>query len=220
MKSPLKITWKSEIVPLSAVLLSIAVSIASYSQLPEKVITHWNFYGQADGWSSRNFHVMFFPALLAAMYLLFSALPLIDPKKERYAEFSKVYNVFRNLLMAVMFAVFLIATLVNLGYDIDVSRTVSFLIGLMMIVMGNYMGKIKNNWFMDIRTPWTLSSEIVWQKTHRLGGVMFVLFGLILMVTPYLPANIALVLFLAGIFGVVVIPMVASYLFYRKEKGK
>jgi len=218
MKLPFKITWKSEIISLSAIAAAIAVSIASYGSLPERVISHWNFAGQADGWSSRNFHVFFFPLLLVALYLMFLLLPLVDPKKERYAEFSKVYSIMRSLFMLVFFSVYLTATLANLGYGVNVGRIVPFIIGVMMIVIGNYMGKIKNNWFVGIKTPWTLSSETVWQKTHRLGGLMFVLFGLIMMVMPYFSQTVAIGLFVCGIIGVTIVPMAASYMFFRKER--
>lgn len=218
MKMPFKITWRSEIVPLAAVIGAVAVSATSYGSLPERVITHWNFYGQADGWSSRDFHVFFFPILLAGMYALFLFLPAIDPRKERYQEFAGTYNVIRGMIMSVLFLVYLVATLVNLGYDIDVSRTVPLLIGALMIVMGNYMGKLKSNWFVGIRTPWTLSSEKVWQKTHRLGGVLFVLFGLIMMAMPHLTRKYGMILFVIAISVTVLVPIVASYIFYKKEK--
>lgn len=220
MNSPLKITLKSEIIPLIAVIGSVITSVLSYSALPEKVISHWNFAGQADGWSSRNFHVLFFPGLLAAMYILFLVLPMLDPKKERYVEFAKTYNIIRSLIMSVFFIIYLIATLVNLGYDINVSRTISLIIGVMMIVMGNFMGKLKKNWFVGIKTPWTLSSENVWLKTHRLGGWLFMFFGLALIAMPYLPESIGLTLFIVSIVVVVAVPMVASYLFYRDEENK
>lgn len=218
MKSPLNITWKSEIVSLVSVAASIAVSALCYSRLPERVISHWNFAGQADGWSSRNFHVFFFPSMLVGMYLLFLILPSIDPKKERYVEFVKIYNIFRSMIVLIFLAIYLVATLVNIGYSINVGLVVPSIIGLMMIVMGNYMGKIKNNWFMGIRTPWTLSSENVWIKTHRLGGLMFVLFGIILILTPWMPQQLGMAAFITGILCVTIVPMAASYFFYKNEK--
>lgn len=220
MKSPLIINWRSEIIPLTAVAATVVISALSYSRLPETVVSHWNFAGEANGWTTRNFHVIFFPLLMAAMYILFLALPYLDPKKERYLEFAKTYNIIRNLIMLVMLAVYLIATLVNLGYDINIAKTVPLLIGAMMIVMGNYMGKLKKNWFVGIKTPWTLSSENVWLKTHRLGGRMFVLFGLILIVTPYFPASLSMPLFIVGISAVAAVPLVASYFFFKEEERK
>lgn len=220
MKSPLNITWKSEFIPLAAVIASIITSALSYSYLPDRVISHWNFYGEADGWSSRGFHALFFPALLAAMYVLFLILPSIDPKKDRYQDFAGVYNIFRSAIMLVLFAVYLMATLVNLGYDINISQVVPTIIGLMMIVLGNYMSKIKNNWFVGIRTPWTISSDNVWQKTHRLGGLMFTFFGFSLILMPYLPYSAGMTFFIIGVIAVTVVPILASYIFYRNEKNK
>jgi len=218
MKSPLNITWKSEIISVITVVATIVTSIISYRYLPEKVISHWNLYGQADGWTSRSFHVIFFPTLIGFMYLLFLVLPNIDPKKERYQEFATVYNIFRSMILSVLFVIYLIATLVNLGYDINVGKLVPLIIGLMFVVMGRYMDRIKNNWFVGIRTPWTLSSENVWQKTHRLGGWMFVIFGVVLIFTPWMPEKVAMFAFIACIISVILVPLVASYVFYAKEK--
>lgn len=215
-----KFELKKEIVPIIFLVLTIIASIATYKYLPDRVVSHWNFQGVADGWSSKNFHAIFFPCLILFMYLLFYFLPTIDPKRERYQEFEKVYYIFESMMIGVLFIVFLVATLFNLGYDIPIGNVISLVIGIMMIVIGNYMGKIKNNWFVGIKTPWTLSSENVWNKTHRFGGRAFIVFGLIIITAPYLNVVLATVIFLLGTFLVVFGTMIYSYLLYRKENKK
>jgi uncharacterized membrane protein len=218
MNSPIKPSFKTEAISIVTVIAAIATAVISYEHLPARVISHWNFYGQADAWSSREFHVYFFPALTAGMYLLFLVVPNLDPKKERYQDFIKPYNVFRTTILFVIYLIYLLATLVNVGYEINIAKTVPLLIGGLMIMLGNYMGKIKKNWFVGIRTPWTLSSENVWNKTHRLGGAMFVLFGLTMIITPFLSKVLGLTLFALGIIGITIIPMTYSYILYRREK--
>ena len=173
-----KITIKTEWRALLIIIAATALSYWAYPQLPATVASHWNFQGEVDGWMSKNFHSLFFPTLLAIMYLVFSIMPYIDPKKERYAEFAKVYRLMRDAILFVLLGIFTVATFYNLKYSVNVGAIVAGLIGALMVVMGNYFGKIKRNWFIGIRTPWSLSSENVWNKTHRLGGRLFMIWGL------------------------------------------
>lgn len=220
MSNPVPTSLKKEIAPLAIILVCFVASFYFNAHWPDLVASHWNFKGEVDAYSSKTFNAFFFPGLLAAMYLLFTVLPYFDPKRERYAEFSGVYLIFRTMIIAVMAIVYFTMGIFNLGYDINVGAIVAGVIGLMMIVLGNYMGKIKNNWFMGIRTPWTLSSEVVWNKTHRLGGYLFMLFGLIIIIAPYLPEMLAGILFGLSVFGVVFGTFAYSYLIYRQEKKK
>lgn len=218
MKSPLNLSWKSEWPSLTILAASVLTSVLSYAHLPERVASHWNVRGEVDAWTSRDFHAWFFPALLSGIYLLLVVVPSMDPRRERYVEFARVYNIFRNLILLVLFSVFLLATLFNVGYDVNIGKSVPFIIGLLMLVIGNYMGKLKRNWFVGIRTPWTLSSDNIWAKTHRLGGLMFVAFGLLLMATPYLPTFMAMPTLFSGIFMAVVLPFAYSYYLFRQSK--
>ncbi|MDD4290324.1 MAG: SdpI family protein [Patescibacteria group bacterium] len=209
---------KKEFIPIIFIIATIIISVVTYNHLPKRVITHWNFQGVADGWSSKNFHTIFFPCLIVFMYIMFYFLPKIDPKKERYKEFETTYLILKTTTIGVLFLIFLIATLVNLGYKIPVSKSVSLIIGLMIILMGKYMSKIKNNYFVGIKTPWTLSSEYVWNKTHKFGAWTFVIFGLIIIISPYLNVKYSTILFLLGILLTVFGTMIYSYILYAKEQ--
>ncbi len=214
----IKFNLKKEILPILFIVATIIISILSYNYLPERVVSHWNFQGIPDGWSSKNFHAIFFPGIIALIYLIFYFLPKIDPRRERYQEFDKVYSIFKVMIIGVLFLVFVIATLSNLGYAINIGKTISLIIGIMMIIMGNYMGKIKNNYFVGIKNPWTLSSDNVWNKTHRFGGWTFVIFGLIIIVSPYLDVKYATPAFLGGVVLIVFGTMIYSYILYKKEQ--
>ena len=218
MKNPIKYSFRTEIWPILILLAAIGLSVWAYPQLPARVVTHWNFYGQADGWSSREFHALFFPALLVVMYILFSLMPLFDPKSERYQEFSRVYLMMRNLILLVLGVVFTAATFSNLGFAVNIGAIVSGTIGLMMIILGNYFGKLKRNWFVGLRTPWTLSSENVWNKTHRFGGRLFILWGLGLIIAPWLAPTLAFVIVIGGVVIMLAGIGIYSYALYKKEK--
>ncbi|MFA5754387.1 MAG: SdpI family protein [Patescibacteria group bacterium] len=218
MSNPIKYSFKTEIWPIIILLITAGLSLWAYPQLPATVVSHWNFYGQADGWCRREFHAIFFPALLLAMYIMFSLMPKLDPRRERYQEFARVYLIIRNMILLVLAVVFAAATFSNLGYAINIGATVAGVIGVMMIALGNYFGKLKRNWFIGIRTPWSLSSENVWNKTHRLGGRLFMIWGACLIVAPWLQPAAAFFIILGGIAIIIPWVFIYSYLLYKKEK--
>jgi uncharacterized membrane protein len=218
MKNPIKFSLKTEIWPLVILFLVTVFSIWSYPQLPNLVVSHWDFYGRANGWSSREFHAIFFPALLLAMYVLFSLMPKFDPRGDNYSEFAGVYLKMRTAILLVLATVFVAATLANLGYNINIGATVAGVIGLLMIVLGNYFGKLKRNFFIGIRTPWALSSDNVWNKTHRLGGRLFMIWGVLLILAPWLAPTIAFAFLFGGIVVVISWTTIYSYMVFKKEK--
>ncbi len=218
MKYPIKLSLKSEIIPVGLIALTIPLSIYFYVHFPARVATHWSFSGQVDGWSSRGVGAFVIPAVIAGMYLLFLVLPLLDPKRERYAEFQKIYNVFKGAIIGMMFVLYALTGLYNLGFPVKIGEVVPLLVGGLFILIGNYMGKIKNNWFMGIRTPWTLSSENVWNKTHRVGGYLFMLLGLLIAISPLFPEWGAMIILFGGVVVLVFGTMGYSYWLYDKER--
>jgi uncharacterized membrane protein len=188
--------------------------------MPAQVPTHWNFTGQPDDWSSREFGAFFFPILLIGMYLLFIILPYLDPKKERYQQFTKVYWAFRLIFILFMTVIYFAAALAGVGYKVPIGPIVSAGIGILFIILGNYMGKIKPNWFVGIKTPWTLSNEEVWNKTHRLGGKLFILLGLFFIISTLFPVSWIFPLIIILVLGFTGLMVLYSYLLYhRLEKN-
>lgn len=218
-KNILNLSWRSELLPVMAVIICLASSFYFYLNFPETIATHWNFRGEVDGWSSKAFGAFFLPILVLLAYLLMLAFPYFDPKKERYEEFSKPYAIFRSMLVGVLALLYLVTSFYNLGYDLNVGSITAATVGLTMIVIGNYLGKIKKNWFVGVRTPWTLSSENVWNKTHRLSGKLFIIWGIVIIIAPWLPPLIAAILFFAGIIMILGGSFVYSYLLFKKEKN-
>ncbi|MDD5527949.1 MAG: SdpI family protein [Patescibacteria group bacterium] len=218
--NPIKLTIKSEFFSILLIVISIIASFYFYVHFPDRVITHWNLAGEPNGYSGRAFAAFFFPALFVGMYLLFIFLPMLDPRKERYAEFAKIYNVFRNLIIFILVVIYFVASFNNLGANLNINVWVPGAVGLLFIVLGNYMGKIKPNWFVGIRTPWTLSSETVWNKTHRFGGKVFIIGGLLMISAGLAPLSWRLPIFVADIIILLFGTVVYSYFAYLQEKKK
>ncbi|MBI5530213.1 MAG: SdpI family protein [Candidatus Doudnabacteria bacterium] len=214
----MKYELKKELFSLLILGLAWAAGWYFYQHFPATVVTHWNFNGTPDAWGSKSTNAWGIPGLLTGMYLLFTFLPQIDPRKDRYPEFLGVYRKFKNLILLVLFVVMLAAGFYNLGYNIKIQYVVPTLVGLLLIVIGNYMGKIKPNWFMGIRTPWTMSSENVWNKTHRVGGYAFIFYGLMIILSPFLPKVFGLSILLLGVAIMVIGTFGYSYWAYRKEQ--
>lgn len=220
MKNPIKPTIKTEFFPLALIILTVFASVFFYNNLPERIVTHWNFAGQPDRYGSGKIQTVIFTLLIIGMYLLFLLFPYFDPKKERYQQFSKIYHIFKNMILTLVVAIYFVMGLNGLGYNLPVGVIMPGLIGLFFIVIGNYMGKIKMNWFMGIRTPWTLSSEVVWNKTHRFGGKMFIFAGLMMIAQIFLPLNWRLPVFIISLAVIILGTIGYSYVIYLRERKK
>ena len=220
MPNPITPTFKTEIWSIILISIAVTASFYFYAHFPEQVPIHWNMAGEVDNYGSRATAAFLFPAIVLGMYLLFIVLPYIDPKKERYAQFRKVYHVFKTFIIFFMVAIYFVASLNALGYKIPVGLWTPALVGLLFIIIGNYMSKIKSNWFIGIRTPWTLSSEEVWNKTHRLGGKVFILGGALMISMYFLPIKLRWPLFVVIIIIILLGTIGYSYWLFRKEEKR
>ena len=197
--------------------ISPVMFLAAYSYLPETMPIHWNAQGQVDGYGSRTTaaFIFFLPILLA---LMFQFLPKIDPKKQNYVKFQKYYDIFAIFFIAffaVINGVMLTETL-KPG-TLSIGLVISIGVSLMFIVLGNMMGKIKHNYFMGIKTPWTLADPDVWNKTHCVGGIMWVVIGILALITSFISTVIFSVILLVGALGSTVVLYILSYVWFKKR---
>jgi len=218
MKNPINYSFKTEIWPFLMLLSAVVLSFWAYPLLPDTVVSHWDFSGQANGWSSREFHCLFFPTLIFFIYFVLSLSPKFDPNSERYQEFANYFLIIRDAVILVLLVVFAAATFSNLGYPVNIAGVAAGAIGLLMIVIGNYLGKLKRNFFIGIKTAWTLSSENVWNKTHRLASRLFIIWGLGLIVAPWVGSILGFIILFGGIILVFISPAIYSYWLFDKEK--
>ena len=207
-----------EIFPLIIILAMVLVSIGFYSAacLPDRIPSHWNAAGEIDGYSSKAFTLIFYPALALGMYLLMIFLPLLDPLRKNYIKFKTPYYFIRLVLVAFFALLFFFSLAAGYGYQWNIKNLMIPAISLMIIAFGFILPKIEKNWFVGIRTPWTLGSDKVWQDTHKFGGKTFMLAGLLSFFTIFLPSELAFGLFLAIILVGTLSPVLYSYIVYRK----
>jgi len=219
MKLPYRINRRFESVIWLMLAASAAASVWFYANFPERVPTHWNAAGEIDGWSSAGFAAFFFPALITAMYLLLVFLPAADPQKKRYEEFSRPYQAIRFALVAYLTMLYFVTSFIGLGYQISVPKVMALSIGRLLIVLGNFMPKFRKNWFVGIRTPWTLSDEDIWNRTHRVGGKLFTLGGILVMLTALMAAEWSFASLMIIIFSVTVATVGYSWWLWRGKSG-
>jgi len=187
-----------------------------YPDLPEQVPTHWNIQGEVDDYSHKAVATLVMPLLPLAIYVLMTVVPKIDPKRQNYGKFGPSYEKIRTIIVTIMVGITVLPLLSALGYDIKVDLLVRIFIPLLFIALGNYMGKIKHNYFVGIKVPWTLASAEVWNKTHRLGGKLMVVGGIFALAGVFTPPTAGFVMVMTGIFAPLIISTIYSYLLYAK----
>lgn len=208
-----RLTW---VLSLVFILAAVIISLAAAPYLPERVATHWNASGQADGFSSRLTGMFFLPLIMLGLTLLMLAIPLIDPLKANIQLFRRDYNLLIVFMTLFMLYLHVLTLLWGLGVRYDMNRAITPAFGLLIYFMGVLMGKARRNYMIGIRTPWTLASETVWDKTHRLGGKLFRAAGVLALLGIFFPAQTYLFL-LVPLLSVTVWVLVYSYLLYRRE---
>lgn len=206
------------IIIIGLILVSAALSIYFYPSLPGQMASHWNAAGKVDGYTDKFWGAFLFPMLISILFIIFFIAPKIDPLQENIKKFRKEYNLL--ILFIIIFLLFFNALtfLWNIGLRFEFSRFAAMATGILFFIIGLILPKTKPNWFMGIRTPWTISSENVWKKTHRLGGLLFKISGVLALIGALLPSKA---------FFITIIPIIASslwviiysYLEYRKEKS-
>lgn len=215
----IKYTIMSELPMVLLILGSLAAGALLYDSMPDRVPSHWNIRGEIDAYSSRFWGAFGIPLLNAGIYVMMLVIPLIDPRRENYRKFAGAYRIFRTVLVVFMTGVYLLVLASAFGYRIPVDRAVMAGVSILFLIMGNYMGQVRHNYFVGFRTPWTLANEQVWQKTHRLGGRLWVAAGAIGLVASLLGGTWGGVLLGISIGAAAIIPMVYSYVEFKRAQN-
>lgn len=200
------------------ILIALAAGAMLWGQMPEQMASHWNANDEVDDTMSKVWGVFLMPLIATAMLILFLAVPGLDPLKANIAEFRETFNVFIVLIIAFMLYVHGLTLAWNLGYD-DFKMSTAMLpfMGILFIAIGFLMRKAKRNFFIGIRTPWTLSSDYVWDKTHQLGATLFMASGVLAMIGGLFGGMTAFWFLFVPVISTTVIVMVYSYVLYRRE---
>ena len=193
-------------------LLPIIVGALVYKRLPETIATHFDLNGNPDGWSSRAFAVFGLPAILLAVNLLLPFMLRADPKHENMSGALVNITIWTIPVLSLICSVLTLGR--ALGYDVRIERVLPVFMGVLFILIGNYLPKTKQSYTMGIKLPWTLASEENWNRTHRLAGFLWVLGGIYFIVVSFIGWSVPA--FVIPLVVMVLVPMVYSYLLYRK----
>lgn len=198
------------------ILLSFILSIYFYPVMPEQMASHWNSKGMVDGYMPKFWGLFLMPFVLLVLLLVFIVIPKIDPL-DNIKKFKKYYDGF--IIVMSIFMLFIHGQIIlwNLGYEISPNYYIPVSIGLLFFYIGVLCENSKRNWFVGIRTPWTLSSDNVWDKTHKLGGKLFKIAGIIALIGVFFQ-NYVIYFILVPTLFVSVFLIVYSYVEFRKEK--
>ena len=206
------------LISLLLIALTVILSLAVYNQLPAQVASHWGADDQVNGTMPRFWGAFLLPLVTLGILGLFLLIPAIDPLKANIAQFRGVFNLFILLMVAFMTYVHALTIAWNLGYTgFQMSTALLPAVGLLFIFVGGLMAKAKRNFFIGIRTPWTLSSDTVWDKTHALGSKLFIVSGLLAFIGSFFGQMTAFFFVFIPVMVTAPFLIVYSYVLYRQE---
>lgn len=197
------------------ILLPIAIGMLLWNMLPEQMPVHWGVTGEVDGWAHKSFTIFGLPIILLGLHWLCVLGTVITTKTDTIKGKLLTFVLWICPLLSLLLESLTYA--VSLGYKVNVPFVIILVMGVIMIIVGNYLPKVKRNPVLGIKLPWTINSDENWYRTHRLGGFVFVLGGVIILATAFLQNSI---IFLATILLIVIIPTVYSYIYYCKYEKK
>jgi uncharacterized membrane protein len=205
---------------IALVAIALAATILAWPHLPERVPLHWNAHGEVDGWGPRGMMMVLGPGAMLAELALFSLLPVLSPKRFEVEAFLRTY--LRVMLAAILLAGYITAILLfaALTGHVDVSSALLGGVSVLLVFVGNLMGKVRRNFFIGIRTPWTLASERVWHDTHRLAGKSLVAAGLASFAAALWGGLAGISAWIALVLAGALVPVAYSFVRYRAlERG-
>ncbi|WP_010587513.1 SdpI family protein [Schlesneria paludicola] len=212
--------WRIEAPQLFLLVAMFTAAIVAWPWAPVQIPVHWNLAGEVDRFGSRLEGLFILPVIATGLYLLLRFLPRIDPARVNYPSFAPAYTVIRISLLIVMTVIHGCLLFAALGYQVQVGQIVPIVLGAMFITLGNVMGKLRPNWFVGVRTPWTLSSRRSWNKTHRLAGWLFVAMGVAVAGVGVIASAWTMALAIAVNMIAILWMVIYSYLVWRGDPDR
>jgi uncharacterized membrane protein len=212
-------TTRTTFILVLLMILGATVSgLLFWDQLPEQIASHWNIHDQVDGYMPKFWGVFMMPLITLGMFLLFLVVPSIDPLKANIAQFREAFNLFVVLIVGFMLYIHGLTLAWSLGYtNFKMSTSILPALGLLFIFIGFMLRKAKRNFFIGIRTPWTLSNDHVWDKTHQLGSILFMVSGVLALIGGFFGGTIAFWMFFVPLMASMLFLVIYSYVLYRNE---
>jgi len=208
---------KSEIVTILIILSSFVIGICLYPKMPAEMASHWNAQGQVDGYVSKFWGLFLMPIISLILFFLFILIPKIDPLKANIEKFRKYFDGFIILIILFLFYLYLLTIFWNFGVQFSMNQVLAPAFGILFFYCGILIEKAKRNWFIGIRNPWTLSNDKVWERTHKIGGKLFKVVGIIAFLGIIFP-NYEFFLILFPVIAVSIYTVIYSYFEYKKER--
>ncbi len=208
---------KTNIIIIGLILVSFIIGIYLYPQMPDKMASHWNSKGEVDSYMPKFWGVFMMPIIVTGMYILFLFIPRIDPLKANIAKFRNYFDRFIIVIVAFMFYIYLLTIFWNLGFRFNLGQFMTPALGFLFIVAGILIKHAKRNYFIGIRTPWTLANEKVWNKTHKLGANLFFIAGVLCFFGTFFP-DYMMWFVLGPVFTASFVTIIYSYFEFKKIK--
>ncbi len=207
----------ADIGSLALIVIAFAFGAAAYPHLPTLVASHWGANGAINGHMTRLWGVLLMPIIMAVLWGIFLVIPAIEPQRQNFETFRRRYDLFRVGILAFFLYVYVLTLAINLGYPFDLRQFLAPAMAALFAGVAAILKDSKRNFFVGIRTPWTLSSDVVWQKTHHLGAKLFYATALCTLVGALVP-HLLLWYTFVPLLATVAITTVYSYVVYRCEK--
>jgi uncharacterized membrane protein len=211
-------TKTTTIISLILIVIAVIAGAVLWNQLPDQMASHWNANDQVDGTMPKFWGIFMMPLITLGMTILFLVIPNIDPLKANIAKFRESFNIFIVLIVAFMLYIHALTLAWSLGNtNFKLSAAMLPFMGILFIAIGFMLRKAKRNFFIGIRTPWTLSSDSVWDKTHQLGSLLFMISGAFAIIGGLFGGITAFWLMFVPLIGSTLFLVVYSYVLYRNE---
>jgi uncharacterized membrane protein len=200
------------------IVAAMLAGLLLWNKLPEQMASHWDVNDQVNGYMPKFWGVFMMPLVTLGMSVLFLVIPAIDPLKANIAKFREAFNLFIALIVAFMLYLHALTLAWSLGYtNFKMSTSMLPAMGLLFIFIGFILRKAKRNFFIGIRTPWTLSSDNVWDKTHQLGATLFMASGVLTFIGGIFGGMTAFWFLFVPLIGSTIFLLVYSYRLYQRE---
>jgi len=211
---------RTNVISAGIILLSFFIGIVSYSYMPDMMPMHWNAQGEIDGYMGKLWGLFMSPIISLGLFALFLVIPKLDPRRSNLESFKEYYQGIILVIVGFLFYVYILTILAAIGYKFNMVQAMSISFAVLFYYIGIVLKKTKSNFFVGIKTPWTLSDEKVWEKTHELGGKLFKISGIIAFF-GVLFKEVAIFLMIIPIIVASIFIYIYSYLEYAKiHKGK
>jgi uncharacterized membrane protein len=206
--------------PAFLIAATAIASAIAYPRLPDTVPSHWNLHGQVNGWQSRGRAAFLMPVIMLVLWGVLRGLPAIDPRRANYAKFQPTYDFMIGAVLTLVALIHLVVLAAGLGAPISIHRVIPIAIGVVLIAVGNQLPRARSNWWFGIRTPWTLSNERVWERTHRVGGYLMSASGVATIIGGLVASELIVPIVIICVVGFALGSVIYSYFAWRQETSR